>query len=264
MRFSWLLACSLLLHIIIGLLLPLDTEEADQPVPIEVDYFRHTPESPVVEPHVLEPVAPPALVSLPVESVESADPEPLPERDQPEESAAEEPPAEAPTVSLPRRSITMDDLMAEQSSADESLPFDPYRLSEADLRQLDDLFGHEQDPATESEDVITFEDGFYRLEYASFLWQLKRKIENVWIYPRAAIQEGEQGIVLLRFHIRKNGELDGVELVRNPSQSVYLANAALRAVRDAAPYAPLPDPLERLTINGVFIYSLGGQFIYSR
>ncbi|MBB5022688.1 energy transducer TonB [Desulfurispira natronophila] len=269
MRFAALLILSLILHVILGLVIPYhQQDEPDIPAtPIEVEYSRETrPTEP--EPAEPTPPSPPARIAQPSKAPADPPQKPATTEVTTDETGEirEKDLAQAPLIELPRRSVEMDDLLARESEYPQELKtesFDPYRLSEKNLRQLDQLLSDE-DASTPQEDVITFEEGFYRAEYASFLWQLRRKIENVWIYPRAAIQDGDQGIVLLRFTINRSGELTGVELVRNPSQSAYLANAAMRAVRDAAPYNPLPEPLERLTINGVFVYSLGGVYIHSR
>lgn len=270
MRFFVFTVISVCIHILLALaVLPsVPTEppvRADQP--IEVDYQVVTaPPKPISpEPQPPEPTPDKIPELIPDTLTDHA----LPNKGKPEGT----PPAPLRPAAPPatRARIGMEQLLApERTKPNPPQPpqkFDPYRLEERDLQTLADMLAKESTPETlgvETSEVINFDAITQKARHVSFLWQMKRKIENVWIYPRESIEREEQGAVLIRFHINQDGSLDGVELVQNPSQSIFLANAAVRAVRDAAPYLPLPEPLEKLTINGVFVYHLGQYYIYYR
>jgi periplasmic protein TonB len=92
--------------------------------------------------------------------------------------------------------------------------------------------------------------------------RLKERIESIWVYPPEAASKGIYGDLIIRFTIRKNGQLGAVELVRTSGHK-SLDDAAIKALKDGAPYWPLPKEwnLEGYTIEGHFIYTLYGYYI---
>ena len=66
----------------------------------------------------------------------------------------------------------------------------------------------------------------------------------------------------IRFVIRKDGTLGAVELLRTSGQRL-LDRAAMEALRDGAPYWPLPEDWDTnsLTVTGHFIYTLHGYYV---
>ncbi|MDI6744276.1 MAG: TonB family protein [Thermodesulfovibrionales bacterium] len=104
---------------------------------------------------------------------------------------------------------------------------------------------------------ITFDvKGF---KYDGYMMRLKDKIEGIWQYPYDAATRGIYGDLYLTFTIKKNGSLSKVELVRTSGYR-SLDEAAMKALKDAAPYWPLPEDWkeEKLTVRGHFIYSIYG------
>jgi protein TonB len=97
---------------------------------------------------------------------------------------------------------------------------------------------------------------------SGYMGLLKQKIEAIWHYPRDASEAGIYGDLRIRFVIRRDGTLGSVRLMRTSGHTV-LDQAALKALRDAEPYWPLPDGFEEeaLTINGRFIYTLSGWYV---
>ena len=95
------------------------------------------------------------------------------------------------------------------------------------------------------------------LKYVSYLSKIKSKIEPKWNYPEKARSIGLQGKLALCFSIVRDGHLDRLELL-NSSGHPLLDKEALKAVRGAAPYYPLPDRLEisRLNILATFEYRI--------
>ncbi len=100
------------------------------------------------------------------------------------------------------------------------------------------------------------------LKHRGFMRKLKEKIESVWKYPEEAARRGISGDLYISFSIHKNGSLGEVKLERTSGYS-DLDKAAMKALRDAAPYWPLPDDLkeDELSITGHFIYVFGTPYI---
>lgn len=131
----------------------------------------------------------------------------------------------------------------------------------------DNLFDREiiSESAQKQEDkqaksTITFDaKGF---KYYGYMRRLREKIEGIWQYPADAAMRGIYGDLYISFTIKKNGTLGSVELVRTSGYR-SLDEAAIKALKEAAPYWPLPEEWKEdgLTIKGHFIYSLQGTYI---
>jgi protein TonB len=76
-------------------------------------------------------------------------------------------------------------------------------------------------------------------KYVDYLALLKRRIERVWGYPPQAANEGISGDLLLIFTLNKSGSLIDLRLIRSSGFPI-LDEAAIRAVKLAAPYDPFP------------------------
>jgi protein TonB len=118
----------------------------------------------------------------------------------------------------------------------------------------------EQDNSSKKNDSITFDTKEYR--YFGYMRRLKEKIEGIWNYPAEAIERRLYGDLYIRFTIKKDGRLGAVELLRTSGHK-SLDDAALRALRDAEPFWPLPKEWnqEGFTIEGHFVYSMQGIYI---
>jgi TonB family protein len=95
------------------------------------------------------------------------------------------------------------------------------------------------------------------LKYVSYLNKIKNKIEPKWHYPERAQKIGLQGKLALCFSIIRDGHLDRLELLSSSGHPL-LDEEALKAVRGAAPYYPLPGRLRisRLNILATFEYRI--------
>jgi len=96
-------------------------------------------------------------------------------------------------------------------------------------------------------------DGPVRLDttdpqYLTYFSSIKRAIEIVWQYPELALRYGLQGRLLLEFSILGNGDLESARIVRS-SGSNLLDEEALRAVKAAAPFGPIPPWIGRNRID---------------
>jgi len=97
------------------------------------------------------------------------------------------------------------------------------------------------------------------IQYISYFASIKRKIELVWQYPYEAAAAGIQGELSLDFVITRSGALDSITLVRS-SGSKILDDEAIRSIRKAAPFDPIPAQykIASLLIRGRFVYVHGG------
>ena len=107
---------------------------------------------------------------------------------------------------------------------------------------------------------ITFDTEEFK--YYGYMQRLKEKIESAWKYPLDAAARREYGDLYIQFTIKKNGKIGAVELVKT-SGHPSLDTAAIKALRDADPYWPLPNAMgkESLTITGHFVYLNGAYYI---
>ncbi len=112
----------------------------------------------------------------------------------------------------------------------------------------------------EHDNGITFDTKEFK--YESYMMKLKERIEGIWKYPPEAAMRGIHGDLLIRFTIEKNGRLSDVELLRTSGYR-DLDEAAMQALREGAPYWPLPDEWGRdeLPVTGHFVYSNYGAYI---
>ena len=114
----------------------------------------------------------------------------------------------------------------------------------------------------EEQEERTFSFDAKELKYLAYLSRLKERIESIWIYPPDAVTKGLYGDLIIKFTIKKNGRLGAVELVRTSGYK-NLDDAALRALRDAEPFWPLPNEwgMDSYTIEGHFIYTIYGYYV---
>ena len=87
-------------------------------------------------------------------------------------------------------------------------------------------------------------------QYVTYFNSIKRAIEVVWQYPELALRYGLQGRLLLEFSIAGNGDIESAKIVRS-SGSNLLDEEALRAVKAAAPFGPIPPWLGKNRIDVV-------------
>jgi len=75
--------------------------------------------------------------------------------------------------------------------------------------------------------------------YVSYFTRIKQLIDSQWEYPELALRYGLQGRLTLQFTITGNGRLEQLRLIRS-SGSQLLDEEALRAIKAAAPFPPIP------------------------
>lgn len=92
-------------------------------------------------------------------------------------------------------------------------------------------------------------------QYITYFNSIKRDIELVWEYPEPALRYGLQGKLLLEFSIMADGRLESARIIRSSGSSL-LDYEALRAIKAAAPFSPIPPWIDksRIAIIASFEY----------
>ena len=92
-------------------------------------------------------------------------------------------------------------------------------------------------------------------QFIGYFSSIKRDIELVWQYPEPALRNGFEGKLILEFTVLWNGELGETRLIRSSGFSI-LDEEAMRAVKAAAPFQPIPPWIgrKRLPIVASFEY----------
>lgn len=76
--------------------------------------------------------------------------------------------------------------------------------------------------------------------YVNYFNRIKLAIEQNWEYPQLALRYGLQGRLSLEFAVGANGQLEQLRITRS-SGSQLLDDEALRAIKAAAPFPPIPS-----------------------
>lgn len=93
--------------------------------------------------------------------------------------------------------------------------------------------------------------------YKNYLEDVKRSIVQAWTYPAVAVDKPEEGSVGVQFTIFSDGQVANLR-VSHPSQRLPMNLEAMRAIKSAAPFAPIPKELglEKIHIEFKFNYVL--------
>ncbi len=123
--------------------------------------------------------------------------------------------------------------------------FDPDKYASLDSKTVEESFDDEDVSLDTTE-----------TEYASYFARIKHQIERVWLYPSEAAQRGISGKLTLRFRISRDGNLISAGVVDKSGHKI-LDFAAIKAVKEAAPFYPFPVNIkkDKLSILATFIYS---------
>ena len=78
-----------------------------------------------------------------------------------------------------------------------------------------------------------------------FLRKISKKIEKSKRYPRWAMDAGLEGKVVVRFTVSRDGKLSERPRLVQSSGAEILDNAAIAAIKSAAPFPVLPDSFSR-------------------
>jgi len=99
----------------------------------------------------------------------------------------------------------------------------------------------------------------------SFFQRFSNRIESNWNYPAESVQKNEQGVLLLKITVSREGKLIDVDLL-DSSGSNDLDYEAIQAVYRAAPFGPITKhwPHEQMKIYAHFQYTLSNRYIFGR
>ena len=84
--------------------------------------------------------------------------------------------------------------------------------------------------------------------YINYFTKIKQSIEVQWEYPEMALRYGLQGRLALEFAIGADGRLEHLRVVRS-SGSELLDQEAVRAIRAAAPFPPIPTWIKPVPLS---------------
>jgi TonB family protein len=84
--------------------------------------------------------------------------------------------------------------------------------------------------------------------YVNYFTKIKQSIEVQWEYPEMALRYGLQGRLALEFAIGASGQLEYLRVVRS-SGSELLDQEAVRAIRAAAPFPPIPTWIKPIPLS---------------
>ena len=107
---------------------------------------------------------------------------------------------------------------------------------------------------------LTFDTSEFR--HRGYMKMLKKRIESIWKYPKEAARRGISGDLYMKFSIKKDGRIDRIEILRTSGYR-DLDEAAMKAIKNAEPFWPLPDDWDKetLEIKGHFIYIFGDTYV---
>ncbi len=133
------------------------------------------------------------------------------------------------------------------------LPF----LSQTDI---DELAKKGMPDSKPGENSVTLDTNEFK--FMSYNRWLKIKVESVLKYPELAAMSGLQGTLYIKFDIMKDGSLGDLELLKSSGYKI-LDDEALRAIRNAAPFQPLPDDwkMERYSIRAAVLFYLSEAYV---
>jgi len=94
------------------------------------------------------------------------------------------------------------------------------------------------------------------VDFDSYLRRLVDSVRRNWyaIMPESALM-GDKGIVVLTFHVNRDGSVSGVEpVLERTSGKQPLDAAAMSSIRASSPFEPLPQQFKGPNIELRFIY----------
>jgi periplasmic protein TonB len=226
-----ILAISALAHAVLLVLLPLlprlgsSYEQGLEVYEVELVQLESQPvrtvEEPAPEP-VEEPVvAPPAEEETEEPSIPD-EPTPKPKR------VVLKPPARKPDRSLEER-------LEERMTAEDQRRPEPTRQSETPRQQ----------PAAQSGRARVTAS---RFPYGWYLQVIQGKVSSNWDQPSARLLAEDSLTSSVSFVIRRDGSVHGITVSRSSGRSTVDQSAA-KAVRESAPFPPLPDDYMQSTLE---------------
>ena len=112
----------------------------------------------------------------------------------------------------------------------------------------------------QGDESVTLDTNEFKL--LSYNRWLKLKVESILRFPELAAISGLRGVTYIQFDIMKDGSLGRLDLIKSSGYKI-LDDEALRAIRDSAPFQPLPEDwdMERYPIRAAVIFYLSGTYL---
>ena len=112
----------------------------------------------------------------------------------------------------------------------------------------------------QGDESVTLDTNEFKL--LSYNRWLKLKVESILRFPELAAISGLKGVTYIQFDIMKDGSLGRLDLIKSSGYKI-LDDEALRAIRDSAPFQPLPEDwdMERYPIRAAVIFYLSGTYL---
>jgi len=189
-------------------------------------------------------------LSAPAQAAETQpadEPEPAQEEveEEPVQEEVEEEPAIPDEPTTPKRAVltpppsrpkkTLEERLSERLDAqDQSRPVQEQR----------DVPREQPAPAQTSTARVTAS----RFPYGWYLSVIQGKVSSNWDQPSARLLAEDSLTASVSFTIRRDGSVHGIQVSRSSGRSTVDQSAA-RAVRDSAPFPPLPDDYMRDTLE---------------
>jgi len=195
------------------------------PIPVSL---LHAPEKDQGAPNRIprmpptRPLKAPTMVAKKDSPVTKGRSVPAPEKTVKNEIGREEPMPAAPSLAAPRAPVQEQTVVAERDlpTVKDLLP--PLTWSSSNSRSSAPISLNTRDPV-----------------YVTYFNKIKLSIESQWEYPELALRYGLQGKLSLEFTIAQDGQLAQLRLIRS-SGSLLLDEEAIRAIKAAAPFPPIP------------------------
>ena len=157
----------------------------------------------------------------------------------------------------------------EESYLDARLNKDYYKETQPKTKKerlsVEDLMPDSTDVARLDQPLGTSSNGIKRedtvslntreFKYYAYFSHIKKQIEMAWNYPSEAQENSWGGRLNVVFVIEENGSVSSVKLLKSSGYEI-LDDAAIRAIKFASPFNPIPKSLdvERLKISASFEY----------
>jgi protein TonB len=125
---------------------------------------------------------------------------------------------------------------------------------------IDELARKGMPQKSPGDDSVTLDTNEFK--FISYNRWLKIKVESVLKYPELAAISGYQGTLYIKFDILKDGSLGDVDVLKSSGYKI-LDDEAVRAIKAAAPFQPLPDNwgMQHYSIRAAVIFYLGAGYI---
>ena len=101
------------------------------------------------------------------------------------------------------------------------------------IRKVEKIINHKQEPKIDYEKILS-----------DYSYSIRMKVASAQVYPEFAREKNKQGKAILSIKLGRNGNILNVS-VGNSSGHEVLDEAAVKAIKDAAPYPKIPDKLNR-------------------